>query len=452
MYKEGLKPQNVFAFICLFFGLFFVFFNPPFQVPDEAQHFFKMWGFTNQTLNFKVLNNRAGDILPDSIIEIGKFDRLCFHPERRTNAQEIVSALKIPLNKDKTSFKAFTPTSYTPFSYFPAFLILWAMKLVNIPPLIMLYILRLCSLFLYTGLAYQAIKIIPFKKWLITFLALLPMTVYEAASATVDPVTMGVGFLFTAYTLKLAYDRTIVHAGKKEMAVFWTLATVLILCKYAYLPFLLLFFIIPSSKFSSQKSRCACFLLPALINIVITALFINHAAVLGHGVDTGVGGYDKKYMMAFVLTRFGWFLKLLLKTLLAYGISYFYAFIGLLGCNDTPLPFFVMNFYAVLIFTAALIKTESEEAVRLKDKLIFALVFLLTGLVIFVSAFVLFQFHDYIYGVQGRYFIPMMPLLFLLFDNKKIVWTKFHIFLIVCLIILIPFSFVTIINRFYTGI
>ena len=165
-----------------------------------------------------------------------------------------------------------------------------------------------------------------------------------------------------------------------------------------------------------------------------------------------------KYMMAFVLTRFGWFLKLLLKTLLTYGISYFYAFIGLLGCNDTPLPFFVLNFYAVLIFAAALIKCEqgsdpqAQTVLCLKDKFIFAVVFLLTGLVIFVSAFVLFQFHDYIYGVQGRYFIPMMPLLFLLFDNKKIVWTKFHIFLIVCLIILIPFSFTTIINRFYTGV
>ena len=63
MYRQCLKPQNIFAFICLIFGLFFVFFNPPFQTPDEAQHFFKMWGFTQGTFNFKVLNGYSGDVL-----------------------------------------------------------------------------------------------------------------------------------------------------------------------------------------------------------------------------------------------------------------------------------------------------------------------------------------------------------------------------------------------------
>ena len=85
--------------------------------------------------------------LPDSVIKISKFDRLCRHPELKTSAGEIFSALKIKLEKDKTSFYVFTPTSYTPVSYFPIFLILWAMKLVSVPPLIMLYIMRLCSLF-----------------------------------------------------------------------------------------------------------------------------------------------------------------------------------------------------------------------------------------------------------------------------------------------------------------
>ena len=84
MYKEIVKPQNIFAFICLLLGVFFVFFNPPFQTPDEAQHFFKMWGFTQKTYNFKVLNGYSGDILPDSIIKISKFDRLCRHPELKT--------------------------------------------------------------------------------------------------------------------------------------------------------------------------------------------------------------------------------------------------------------------------------------------------------------------------------------------------------------------------------
>ncbi len=47
--------------------------------------------------------------------------------------------------------------------------------------------------FLYTGLCYQAIKVMPFKKWLFVLLTLLPMAVYEGSSATVDPLTTGNG-------------------------------------------------------------------------------------------------------------------------------------------------------------------------------------------------------------------------------------------------------------------
>ena len=450
MYKECLKPQNIFAFICLFFGLFFVLFNPPFQTPDEAQHFFKMWGFTQGTFNFKVLNGYSGDILPDSVIKISKFDRLCRHPELKTSAGEIFSALKIKLEKDKTSFYIFTPTSYTPVSYFPVFLILWAMKLVSVPPLIMLYIIRLCSLFLYTGLCYQAIKIIPFKKWLLVLLTLLPMAVYEGASATVDPLTTGAGFLLVAYTFYLAYDDCVQKIRKKELCIFGFLITLLLLCKYAYLPFLFLYFVLPKKKFSCAKIYWSVFAFLALLNTAVIALFIYHVTNVSQGIVTGAPGYDKKFMIAFILNRFHWFMDFVLKTIQAYWLSYYYAFIGLLGCNDAPLPFFALNFYSVMLFGSALIKTNNkEETVKLKDKSIFVLIFLLTGLIILASVFILFQCYPLFCGVQGRYFIPVMPLFFMLLDNKKIVWDKYPVLLILCILILIPFSVTTIFSRFY---
>lgn len=445
-----LKPENIFVILSLLTGLLFVFINPPFQTPDEAQHMFKMWGFTNKTFNFKVLNKYTGDVLPDSLIQISKFDRMCRHAEIKTSPKEIITALKIKLEKDKTSFYAFTPTSYTPVSYFPLFLILWALKLVSAPPLIMLYMLRLTALFLYTGLGYQAVKCMPFKKWLFVLLMLLPMTLYEAASATADPLTMGIAFLFIAYTLKLAYDENITRLGKKELAGFGLLITLLLMCKYAYFPFLLLYFVIPKKKFSSAKVYYLYFALLALLNAVLIAVFINHLTNIAQGVIAGAPGYDKKFMISFILHRFSWFMDYVFKTASAYTIPYFYSYIGLLGCNDAPMPFFALNFYAVLLFASSIIKTDKEEpGLRFKDKMVFAVIFLLSSLVIFASAFILFQCYPLICGVQGRYFIPLMPLFFFLFDNKKIIWTKYHVLLILCLLILVPFPIYTLVHRFY---
>ena len=67
MEKIFNKAENIFLVLCLFLSGIMMFINPPFQTPDEAQHFFKMYGFTNFTFNFKILNNHTGDILPESI-------------------------------------------------------------------------------------------------------------------------------------------------------------------------------------------------------------------------------------------------------------------------------------------------------------------------------------------------------------------------------------------------
>ena len=444
------QPQNIFLTICLVFGFLLVFINPPFQTPDEAQHLFKMYGYTNGTLNFKVYKNITGNELPLSLIKISKIENIGGHLEKKTSAKEVLSLLKIKLEKDKTAFYTFTPTSYTPVSYFPSFLILWAMKLLNFPPLIMLYMLRLCSLFLYTALGYTAIKTMPAKKWLMLLLALTPMTVYEAASITTDAICMGIAFLFIAYACKLAMDDNIKKITKKELAIFGSLGTLLLICKYAYFPILLLFFIIPKQKFNSQTKRYLFFSGLTALNIIITAAFIFHTIQISKGVISGAPGYEKSFMIAFIFNKFSWFMDFVIKTIQTKWLDYLYSYIGLLGSNDTKLPLFVLNYCIILILSAALIKTNREEkSFDLKSKIIFLIIFMASFFIILTSSFILFQCYPIICGVQGRYFIPVMPFLFFILDNKKIVWNKLPAIIVCGWILIIPFVLHSLINRFY---
>ncbi len=450
MEKIFNKAENIFLVLCLFLSGIMMFINPPFQTPDEAQHFFKMYGFTNLTFNFKILNNHTGDILPESVINISKFEKIGGNLKLKTTKNEIIEALKIKLEKDKTKFYAFTPTSYTPISYFPSFLILWIMKLINVPPLIMMYILRLCALFLYTGLMYQAIKIMPVKKWLLVLLGLIPMAIYEASSVTTDALTIGLAFCFIAYTIKLAYDKNIEKIGKKEFSIFGLLLTLLLICKYAYFPIILMYFCIPKKKFSSQKTRLLYFLGLLILNFLIISVYLNHLIHVSENVVSGAQGYDKKFMIGFIIHRFNWFLDFLFQTIKSQWQVYLYSYIGILGCNDTFLPVNIIKAFIVLILTASIFKTEKKEAVfDLKSKMVFAFIFLTSSLIILTSAFILFQCYPVFCGVQGRYFIPIMPLLFFILDNKKWSFKKLPIFLIAGIIILMPFVFITLLNRFY---
>ena len=60
--RELFSVQNIFLVSCLFWGILFLFLNPPFQAPDEDAHFFKMYGYTSGSLNFKKLNIFGHDV------------------------------------------------------------------------------------------------------------------------------------------------------------------------------------------------------------------------------------------------------------------------------------------------------------------------------------------------------------------------------------------------------
>ena len=194
----------------LLWGLIFLIVNPPFQAPDEPAHFFKMWGYTQGTLRHTIKAGWSGTELPESIERIYKFYSQYVYTNKKIPLIETVKYSKLPLNKDNKVFVKFIPTSYTPLSYFPSFIVLWVMKFLSIKPLLMMYILRFCSLLVYLSLTYFAIKITPCKKWLFLFFSLLPVNVYQAAAISTDGITLGVIMLFAAYTLKLAFDDSIV--------------------------------------------------------------------------------------------------------------------------------------------------------------------------------------------------------------------------------------------------
>ena len=73
MKKVIFKTENLFLIFCLFWGLIFVIVNPPFQAPDESEHFFKMWGYTQGTLRHTIKDGWAGIEIPKSIEKIYSF-------------------------------------------------------------------------------------------------------------------------------------------------------------------------------------------------------------------------------------------------------------------------------------------------------------------------------------------------------------------------------------------
>ena len=64
------KPHQFFVVTGVFFGLAMIFITPPFQVPDEINHWYRAYQISTGQLLAEMQDNRLGGHLPNGVIEI----------------------------------------------------------------------------------------------------------------------------------------------------------------------------------------------------------------------------------------------------------------------------------------------------------------------------------------------------------------------------------------------
>ena len=462
-----LKPEKIFLILCLFWGLLYLFFSPPFTAPDECSHFWKIYLLSEGNAGAKRLTsyvvngverNRVfsvtGDYVPFGMYKAGyKNIKTRWRDFEKTSFKETKEILSYPLQKEKMVFNTFPVPSYTIFSYLPSVVLMKIMTFANINPGWIMYILRLVSLITYTALIYVAIKIIPFKKWLFAAMALLPTALYQASMINTDGITTGLGFLFIALTFYYAYGQEKKVINKKDLFIYFGAGLWFIVCKFAYIPLLLIYFLIPEDRFESQIQRYSAFAWAVVFSFlyVLFLLFLN-SAVIAHTDDF----YMRHTAFVLLFEKPLIFIKAMLYTIFANGRDCFAGVVGSFGWGEVKIPLYIayLYYFCLILFSVFNFKEEHPYKIpKLKNKLLFAGIFILYFLLLFVALYLNFQIsqNGTISGFWGRYFIPVLPLVFLCMFNKKcFVKTNILIFVNFILINFVLFvSLIRILYRFY---
>ncbi len=463
------KPQNLFLIICLLWGILFMLVNPPFQAPDEDSHLYKMYGITDGSFNFKKyttdnINGNylgqkltfGGQILPIGLIQASRYNkRITGDPLKKTSIKETFEISNIQLNKNQKIFIGYPAPFYTVISYIPAIFFVFLLKLINATPFWMLYISRICSLITYSAFCYYTIKITPIKKWMFLALCLMPMCIYQSSAVSTDAISCGSIFLFIAYTLYLSFDEKIKEITKKQLLVFFGLIIFLSICKFTYFPLILMYFIIPKEKFPSSKIRYNSFFIFSVISAILCFLPIMYHMHTIEGVQAFSSNLDKKELIKFIFYHPIEYFTLISKTLLINFRYYLNGFVGLFGWIDTPIPYYaVWTYIYIILLTTLLNYNEKTIAFSIKNKILLFFAYILCLFLIFTSCYLTFLPDDFTHtigGIQGRYFIPVAPIFFLLFYNNKFQFkTKLFEWLIIVLINFVLFiSLIRLIYRFY---
>jgi len=406
----NIPPETIFIIIGLIYGLAFLFITPPFfVVPDEAYHFYKAYGISEGYVIPEKIGNEAGVSIPEYTL-----DTISASFNQKINFEDVInSKVNINVNKNTEKFvdmSRFAVVTYPPVPYAVSALAIKLGVFFDLSPFVLLYMARFANFLIWFFLVYLAIKIIPVHKWVLLMIALMPMTIFEAASVSADSLTIGLSFLFIAYILRLALVNH--NFTRTDFLIICVLGVLLALTKSIYVFILFLFLLIPTGKFPNYKKKYTIF---SIILIPISLLSVGWVFLTNNLYKPYIANWSLNAQLAFVLNHPLNYLILLIKSFISYWVSYLASFVGFLFVPFT----FALVYFLILIFVAILDKNEFKLSLRNK---------LVSLMIVLSSVFVIMTFdyltwnpigNNFIIGVQGRYFIPIAPILLFLLYNKR---------------------------------
>ncbi|MBF0319135.1 MAG: DUF2142 domain-containing protein [Nitrospirae bacterium] len=421
--KDVFSPQRVLLIIGLLFGWIFIFVTPPFQAPDEFHHMFRAYQISMGGIISSKSEGISGAELPsslgDTVLTVSK--NVLQHPQYPQKLKEIEKTLRIPLAPEDVQFYYFPNTArYAPAMYVPQVVGIFAGRLFQCTPIVIMYLGRITNFIAWMLLMYIAVRTTPIYKWLFVLLALTPKSLFMGASLSADAFTNSIAFVYSAVVFKIAYGKA-ERVSNGELAVLFLTSAMLSLSKQVYAPLLLLLFMIPVSKFGNFKRYAALMCAIFAVNAVVALLWYFLMGGLNEPLrfDIAVSPVRQWH---FITHHPVDFIVVMKTTLAAYWYDMIVEFIGNLGWLDTQLPPFIhITYWALLIFTG-IVENRADVVISAKDKAAAFAAFVSITFLIALSQYLTWTTvsKPIIMGMTGRYFIPASAALFILFYNNRL--------------------------------
>jgi uncharacterized membrane protein len=419
------SPEKRFVVLAAIFGLLFVFLTPMFQVPDEPNHAFRIFQISQGGIAAVKRDGDVGGEVPASLLLIAtEATPLVLDKSNRVRLADSRRLLMAAPDLDKHQFVSFPNTAlYSPVPYLPAAAGVVAGNQLGLSALALCYLGRIGNLFAWLLLVAFAVRATPVYKWLFVALALLPMSLFEAASLSADAVTNGLAFLTIALFFKCAFDsRTVV--GRKEILMLAGATALLSLSKNAYFLATGLFLLIPIAKLGSRRRQTTVFALLVGVNLLALWAHLGDTAGNLRLLETRLSPYpdsDHVRQLQFIFADIPGYLEMLARTASHQFRALSWQFIGIFGWLDAPLPGVLVLVGFCLLAFCGLFESRQDVELRYRDKLILASYAIGTSALVATMVYMSWSSvgATEVEGLQGRYFIPVAPAFFALLHNRS---------------------------------
>jgi uncharacterized membrane protein len=407
--------------LCFLLGLVgaisMIILTPPFQVPDEQDHFFRAYQLSEFQLRGIARDGRAGGTLPSSVIELvedflGKDAVL--YPKAIYTVPQITAqplrqtwrALDRPLEPNRREFQDFPAAAfYSPMAYLPQVIAIIGGRWAGAEPLALLYLARSANALIAVVLLTWAVRLMPIGREAVIVAGLLPMAIFEYASAGPDAGIISTAFLFTAVGL-----RTQLRGGWTAGEVAIAAVSGLVFCsqKPVYAPLLVLGL---AAALTGKRVRLTLLAQAVILVLALggTAFWIRFSwsrLVLPYP------GTSLSEQVAYIAAHPFAYSETIARSFWHYWSFYYQSLVGILGWLTLRLPKF-----AYVLPVAALLLSVMAQPLNAPRLPLYAVAW---NVILLVTSILLIMTAQYLQatrvgswiveGVQGRYFIPLLPL------------------------------------------
>lgn len=412
---------------CMVLGVLYMFILPPLSAPDEGAHFVTAYRLSNQIMGKTVTNDegrvlvREGDVdghitaYPDA----ATYEYIQNHLFDRDESNGTIEHYSIPVNTNTII-------------YLPQALGITLARLLDIGYVGLAFLARFFNLIVVSLGFAVSVNWIPFGKKVLFAVCTLPMTLSLIGSVSYDGMIMMLSFMFISYCFKLAYEKEKVEW--KDILILAVTLGILAPCKIVYTPLVGLCLLIPKDKFKDKKT----YILGAatvLGVVILSSVLVNGKIILGYATvspeDTAMTWYDEGaqgYTLSYLLQNPKQFVGIMYRTATNNAVYYFKMMIGMaLGNIDQRLMLEDKEiiFYTLYIVLAALPTAVTEKKkIKIGQKCWIAVLIVVVSILVFLSMLVGWTPMGFsqIEGIQGRYFLPVLPLaLLILFKDNVLV-------------------------------
>ena len=398
------RIERAFLVVWLFFGVMYLMSATLFRIPDEIGHLWRAYEVSSLHAISEV-NPQTGDGGRELPLDVGlgllqKNWRSFSENKRMQESENLV-------------FLPFSNLSiYSPVSYVPQGLGIGIARHLTSNVAVIAYSGRLMNWLFITLILCAAIRIIPVGKEILALVALMPMNIQESVSLAPDGLVVSVSMLLAAYVLYLRHTVTSLMS-LRQYVIMYFLAFTISQLKIVYLPFILLYFLIPEARFGSRKKKFCHLAGVALLAVVSNLVWLK----LCHKFLT-IGGTDAGAQLSYLLTHPFSYLTVLARTYFKWGESWLHGIVGsALAELNVPTIGFMVFAYLCLLVHKFIANMKKPDRTGIMESGTFAFVILSIVLLISTSLYLQWTatYNMSIDGIQGRYFIPLMlPLFFAL--------------------------------------